>query len=834
MDPFDLRLWPSFPLHAEAPATIDQVAIDSRRVDSSHALFVALRGVKEDGHAYVGHAARLGAKYALVAQDWQPTEELGDLTLLRVPNPLKALQEIAKTYRQQLPTTLIGLGGSFGKTMLKDLLHTILSFEKSTGASPESFNSQIGVPLSLFTLNQRHEVALIEAAVSYPNEMDVLADLIRPDCTIITPLGKKHLATLGSLEVLQNEISKLVLATSSKGWALLPSNLSSSFPIPCPYECWHASSDAMPHAQLAQAEDGTPSRYTIRFPDGYEYQGHMTAGYTYFLSLVNMAIKAAWKLGIRSSTICQALDRYQPEPMRTEMWKSGAGTIWIQDVYSADPQSVDRSLRHFDYAQPGYKRTFVFGGLRGNGPHLDNDYRRIGKSLQKSQIDRLILFGDKNFHSLAAELESHPHLEVLSCPNEHEAFDYLQQHPHPQEIILIKGDKKFGLDQLTQIFQDSIHTNQCFINLAAVAANLTSIRQLLPSQTRVMVMVKALAYGTDHVQMTKFLAKQGVDIVGVSYIDEGIALKCAGAKQAIFSLNAAPYEAAKAIKWDLEIGVSDQLLIQALAEEGGKQKKQVKVHLHVNTGMGRFGCRPEEALELARLIHQSPSLQLEGIMTHFACSEDPQQDHFTRQQVQIFDQTIQSIEDAGISIKWRHAANSAAAMRFHLPQYNMVRIGLAIYGLYGSEAMRQALDLRLALSLTSRIVNLTICRQGETISYGRRYTVNRETQKIAVLPIGYFDGLHRHYSGKFHLLIRGQKAPLVGTICMDYMMVDVTDIPHVSVGDKALIFGEDEFGNYVSPEEVAAQGDSIIHELITCLGPRIQRIFIEEEGPQVR
>ncbi len=275
-------------------------------------------------------------------------------------------------------------------------------------------------------------------------------------------------------------------------------------------------------------------------------------------------------------------------------------------------------------------------------------------------------------------------------------------------------------------------------------------------------------------------------------------------------------------------------LIRALAKEASEQKKRAKIHLHINTGMSRFGCRPEEARELVALIQTFPSLELEGIMTHFACAEDPNEDPFTLQQVAIFDRTIEDIERSGIKFKWKHAANSSGALRFHLPQYNMVRLGLAVYGLYSSKETSRALDLRLAISLTSRIVGINTCKQGESVSYGRKYRIRRNLQKIAVLPIGYFDGIHRKYSGKAHVIIRGQKASMVGNICMDNMMVDITDIPDAEVGDKVLIFGEDEYGYYLSPEELARSGNSIAHELITCLGPRIPRIFVYEERKQVR
>jgi alanine racemase len=320
----------------------------------------------------------------------------------------------------------------------------------------------------------------------------------------------------------------------------------------------------------------------------------------------------------------------------------------------------------------------------------------------------------------------------------------------------------------------------------------------------------------------------------VSYVDEGVVLKRAGAKQSIFVINAAVYEASKVVKWGLEVGVSDKSLIEAISAEATKQNKKIKVHLHIDTGMSRFGCRPEEALDLARLIADCPLLEFEGIMTHFACADNPEDDPFTAMQARTFENVIQEMQKQGIHVPWKHAANSAAAMRFHFPHFNMVRIGLAAFGLYSSEATRQSMELRLALSLISRIVGINICKAGETISYGRTYQVQQEKQRIAVIPIGYFDGLHRNYSGKGHMIIRGQKAPMVGKICMDFMMVDVTSIPNASIGDTVLIFGEDEHGHYLSPEDLALRGDSIVYELITCLGPRIQRIFVYEEANKSR
>ncbi|WP_068467932.1 bifunctional UDP-N-acetylmuramoyl-tripeptide:D-alanyl-D-alanine ligase/alanine racemase [Candidatus Protochlamydia phocaeensis] len=838
MDAFDLRNWSGFgPAGGDlaAPAIVDQISIDSRRIDSNHALFVALKGEKLDGHQYIAQAAQAGAKFALISSQWKPTENIPGLTLLSVADPLRAFQDIVKSYRLQLPTKIIGVSGSFGKTMLKDLLLILLGTQKRTAASPESFNSQIGVALSLLTLKKEHEIAIIEAAISKKQEMDVLADLIRPDYTILTPIGKKHLVTLQDLSTLSQEILKLASATAPHGWCLLPSDLPLQPVSSSPIYTWDKEQANLPHANPLHPEVTIPAYYRLSFPDQTTYQGQITTGYSYFLNLINMAAKAAWLSGISSANIQRVFQDYQPEPTRTEIWKSPHGAIFVNDTYCSDPQSVDLALRHFDFATTEHRKIFLFGGMRGEPIRAHTDYRRIGQVLAKAHIRHLFLFGQKTFKPLIEEVEKlSPETEILAFEKEQDALHYLQNHIQAHDLILIKGDKKLPLDVLTETFNDSLNNNQCVINLAAIQTNIALIRKQLAPDTRLMVIVKALAYGTDDVRMAKFLGSCGIDILGVSYVDEGVSLKRAGVTQTIFAINATNYEVAKVVKWELEVGVSSADFITALSEEAQKQNKPIHVHLHVNTGMGRFGCRPEEALSLAKLIVSSPYLRLAGLMTHFACAEDPAEDAFTYQQMSSFDQVILSLKDQGISARWTHAANSSGAIRFPQAQYNMVRIGLAVYGLYVSEAVKKALDLRLALTLTSRIVGINICKQGETISYGRRYRVERDVQKIAVLPIGYFDGLHRNYSGKAYVIIRGKKAPMIGNICMDYMMVDITDIPEAAVGDKVLIFGEDEFGQYLSPEELASSGDSIVHELITCLGPRIQRVFVYEEGRQIR
>jgi Alr-MurF fusion protein len=844
MDTFDLRLWKGFIKACgkeAAPAFIDQIAIDSRRINSTHALFVALPGSTHDGHKFVNQADEAGARYALVNEKWPFSHEFKNIQLLKVENPLRSFQEIAKAYRKSLGCRVVCIAGSYGKTMVKDLLQMMISHKVPSIASPESFNSQIGVPLSLLTIKKEHAIALIEASISQRNEMDFLADMIAADACVITHVGKKHLATLGNISTAVSEIIKICMHPKTEEWVILPNDIHvipHLSKIRAPYHFWNeisASQPFLPHAHSLSLKHSSCMPYVVEFPDGNRHLGQTTCGFYYFIDLINITIKAAWLLGVSSDDIRLTLDSYTPEPMRTEIWKTPLGATFINDPYCSDPQSVDVALRHLEQAPQQARKIFIFGGMKASIQQSESDYCRVGKAINRIQPHALILVGNHPFHPLIQEVNScSPSTKIFSYPNFVEALFAMRQQLKQDDIILIKGEKKEPLDTVVKAFEDSINSNQCFINLAAIQTNIETIRHKLPKKTRLMVMVKALAYGTDEIRMAKFLRNSGIDILGVSYVDEGIALKRAGVSQEIFVINAALYEAVKVAKWDLQIGVSNRSLIEAVAREALNLHKKIKVHLHIDSGMSRFGCRPEEALELANLIKNCPALEFEGIMTHFASAEDPSQDSFTLEQAYSFENTIQELEYNGFKIPWKHAANSSAAIRFQFPQFNMVRLGLAVFGLYSSEATKKSMDLRLALSLQSRIVGINVCKAGDTISYGRSYVVQKETQRIAVLPIGYFDGLHRSYSGKGSVIIRGQKAAMVGKICMDFMMVDITDIPNAEIGDPVLIFGEDEYGHYLSPEDLAFRGDSIIYELITCLGPRIQRIFVYEEAHTLR
>lgn len=836
MDLFDLRNWKGFRGsggNLSCPAQIDHIAIDSRRIFSGHTLFAALKGSRTDGHNFLSQADASGVKYALVKKDYNPSQKFTHLTLLKVEDPLQALQEIAGCYRSQFHCPVIAVVGSYGKTQVKDLLQEILNKSYKTQSSPESFNSQIGVPLSLIRISKVDRFAIIEASVSKVGEMERLKKIISPDHVILTHAGRKHLEGFGSLETLASEMLCIAKGLPKGSFTLLPSEKivrrsAQGLQNDCIF--WNEPNEKLPHA-LRIPSDDRRSLWEISFPDGNRSRGIIRSGHYYFLDLVNIAVKAAWLLGSKSSAIQEIMETFAPEPIRTEIWQNPHGGTIINEQYCSDPQSVDSALRHFEKAHPKGKKIFLFSGIRSSSPHIEKEYERIGEAIGIARIDELHLQGDSPFQPLILKLQNSPAPEkIYHHPNEESAFNVIKNNLKPFDTVLVKGSKKYSVDQITAELQGSISTNQCFINLAAVATNIARLKRKLGSHVRIMPMIKAAAYGTDNLIMAKFLASLGIDIFGVSYVDEAVLLRNGGITQHLFTLNATHYEVKKAVEFDLEIGVSDLSLIGAIGDEAERQGKIIKVHLHIDTGMSRLGCRKEEALRIAKEICCRKHLKLEGLMSHFASAEAPDEDPFSQKQIELFEYALEEIEGSGILIPWKHAANSSASLRFDLPKLNMARLGLSLYGLSSSSAAAREIELKLAISLQSRIAGINFCKKGETVSYGRHYTIEKETQKLAVIPIGYFDGIHRNYSGKGSVIIHGKIAPMVGNICMDYLMADITEIPYASVGDPVLIFGEDEEGNYLSPERLAFQGNSIPHELITCLGPRIQRIFTHEES----
>jgi alanine racemase/UDP-N-acetylmuramoyl-tripeptide--D-alanyl-D-alanine ligase len=834
MDTFDIRQWKLAARNGNNPLYIDDVSIDSRAIHTRHALFFALRGRRGDGHCFVADALRAGACFAIVEKEWQASAEIDEEQLIRVNSPLLALQDLARCYRASLPALqVVAVAGSCGKTMLKDLMGHLFK-DSNAYTSPESFNSQLGVALSILNMPKNTSLAFIEMAATQHKEMERLVHIAQPEIALVTNFYRKRLGTAEIKQTTATEVMSLLKALPPSGFAIIEKDCSLDLSqISCPIFFWNAESPDLPIVRTIGI--ASPERLKVggQFPDGSEAVFTIKGNHSYCIELLSLALKAAWKLQLPNAALIKALQTYQPETMRTEIWKNKSGTSFVNGTYCHTPLSFDASLddltaytRSTAASKEG-KSILIFGGLRNDKDPLSSSKRLI-ESIKNHTINEVYAWPQTVGDSL--HNYSKGTIPVHSFNTLEEAITAAKSTISPSDVLIFKGPHKIPFDWLIEQIEESPPNTVACINLAAIRSNIELIRAQLKGNARIMVMVKALAYGTDDIRISHFLHTCGIDILGVSYVDEGVAMRKMGVRQSIFTINASENEMKKAAGWNIEVGVSSHPQIIAAIEAAKERNTILKIHLHVDTGMKRFGCSPVEALPLARAIDRSPYLKLEGIFTHFSVADDPSQDTFTIEQAHSLTTTIASLESQGISPTYRHACNSAAAIRFSFDQFNMVRIGLAAYGFHTSEATLSLLELRPALSLISRIVGFNDGAMGDTVSYGRTHVIKHLKARLAVLPIGYYDGIHRAYSEKGTVLIRGKPAPMVGRICMDYMMVDVTTIPEASVGDHALLFGEDECGAYLPPEKLAASGGSIVHELMTCLGPRVQRLFIYDES----
>ncbi len=855
MEPFLLHHWPQFSLSSNIPhldqqrAFIDDVTIDSRTIKGESSLFVALRGRRGDGHMYVEEALQNGAKFAIVRSDWQKPQNIQEESLILVEDTLQALQSLASSIRQERAKDIpvIAVGGSTGKTMLKDLMSFLLQDVKNVYTSPESYNSQIGVALSLINMPASASIAFIEMAANQPGEMRKLINMVNPTHAVATNFLRPRYGMESFKGEVATQLFELIQAIPQSNWILSEKVFTDS---PAQKEdlshlyYWNDLPHTFPRARLINIHSKGMS-IEITYDEGKKKkQTSLETTLPFVVELVQIALAICHLLNVPLEKVLDKLKSYKPQTMRTEVWKNVLGTTFINSTYSHEALSFAASLLEMstliEKPSPNIptRRALIFGGLHTHRFDVRHK-KRIVEALKNLHINHIYYWPSSSNHFIDEHLAKDAGISLYECSDLSSALtEALKKPPQgiPFQTVIFKGADKTPIDWLFQAIEDSPPQTYASINLASIRHNIDLIKQRLGTSTRLMIMVKALAYGTDDVRIAHFLRKCGVDILGVSYVDEGVAMRKRGVEQNIFVINAMPDEMLKAFKWNLEVGVGTKEQIDAALLYAKEYKSPLKLHLHVDTGMKRFGCRPDHAIELAKQIAKHPDhLIFEGLFTHFCSADDASQDEYTRWQASTLEELADKLKEIGITPRYIHAANSAAAMRFHFPSFNMARIGIATYGIYTSSTLKEVMPtLRPALSLVTKVAGINHAQKGDTVSYGRSHIIKNERATIAVLPIGYYDGLHRTYSEKVEVLIRGKKAPMIGRICMDYMMVDISHIPDAEIGDAALIFGEDDLGNSIPLEEFAEKGGSIAHELMTCLGPRIQRLFIYDESLRTR
>ena len=788
-------------LHADSAVVndheVEHLLLDSRKAYlPSTSLFVALVSARRNGHDFIGELYERGVRSFIISQPVEASV-FSDANFIRVPDTLQALQQLAAYHRRRFSIPVIGITGSNGKTIVKEWLFQLLQSDFNIVRSPKSYNSQIGVPLSIWQLRPHHTLAIFEAGISQPGEMEKLAEMIKPTIGIFTNIGDAHSEGFASQVQKEKEKRKLFVG------ATLPSKIEL-------IETNATAQGTLLTARIpSSSKQEAPSvlQLEIPFSDQASVQNALTCW------------ELMLHLGYPHQTIAARMQQLTAVDMRLTLKKGINQCVLVNDSYSADVSSLVIALDFLIQQGGALSKTVILSDFLQQAQSDEVLYGQVMEWLQKREISRVIAIGPRIASVLAAAAgEKQWALETYATTE-----TFLQTAPQNRfhkEAILIKGARSFAFERIAQVLEQQLHETRLEIDLAALLHNLHQYQHCLSPSTRIMAMVKAFAYGSGATEVASLLQFHKVDYLGVAYADEGVALRSAGITIPIMVMN--PEESA------FELLIANRLepvmySVELLAKFDSWLQKEVissyPIHLEIDTGLHRLGVATEQAERLSQLLMQTTSFTVQTVFSHLAASEDPLQDSFTRLQYDRFMQTAALLEkNLGYSLI-KHIANSAAALRHPPLQLDMVRLGI---GLYGVE-MAPGLSLLPVATLRTAIAQLRTVEAGETISYNRRTTLTRPSV-IGTVRLGYADGYPRALgNGAGKVLVNGQRVPIVGTICMDMFMIDVTDIKEVSVGDEVILFGAS-----LSVQEVAGWAATIPYEILTGISTRVKRVYFQQ------
>ena len=853
----------------QAPATDAALAtllLDSRRVGLTEgAVFFALRGPRHDGHHHLAALYARGVRLFVVSHPPASLAPFAEAGFVRVHDTLAALQTLAAQHRAAFTGPVWAITGSNGKTIVKEWLAQLLAPDEAVCRSPKSYNSQVGVPLSVWELAPtRHTLGVFEAGISERGEMERLAQIIRPTHGIFTTLGTAHDAGFASEE---EKLTEKLQLFGQPGFELLvycadqPAVHAAVQARGLPALAWtrHEVPGAVLRFRLKPTTAGTTTVH-VRLGEGAA-AAHFPAEQP-ALQATRFTLPFADEPSVENALHCLAvllwrqldpvkaltpaeiqrrLLRLHPVAMRLEMKAGRHGCYLLDDTYNNDLAGLSLALDALSrQARPG-GRTLILSDVLESGLRGAELYARVAALVRAHGVTRLIGVGETLSYELARisdEQENDtpqsqlltPHFPLIiqTFPSTDALLAKLRPADFQNETILIKGARRFGFERVVAALQQPQHGTVLEVDLDALTHNLQYYRQLLLPRTRLMVMVKAFAYGSGSYEVASLLEFQRADYLAVAYADEGQQLRDNGISLPIMVLNPGPDSFGQLRRYRLEPEIYSlerlhdylQAAREATADGAGPLPS---LHLKLDTGMRRLGFAEEELPALLTLLaSHRDALPVAGIMTHLAAADDPAHDDFTQQQLITFRRMAAAIEEVLGYPALKHALNSAGIRRFPEAQLDMVRLGV---GLYGVEAgAEDAANLLPVSTLKTTISQIKTLPAGTTVGYGRRGPATSHERRVATLAIGYADGYDRRFSnGAGVVLLHGRRAPVVGSVCMDMVMVDVTDVPEARPGDVAVVFGE-----ALSTSELAQRINTIPYELLTNVSERVKRVFVSE------
>lgn len=770
-------------------ATVDRIATDTRAALRAGDLFVALEGPHFDATEFATDAYAQGVRAALVSRDVDVP--VGAAAVV-VEDTLVALQALAAAERAAFGGIVVGITGSNGKTTVKDMLACALAPSVRVWASPMSYNSQVGVALSLLALDPDAAVAVVECGISRPGEMGRLEAMVRPDCGVFVTVSDAHLEGLGTRAVTAREKAVLFADLGSPGWCVVPEDES-------------LARDAL----AAVGARVTPVSGSESVP--------MTG---VLATDARLALAVAEALGYPLEAARAGLKTWTPAPMRLEISETPSGVVVINDAYTADPASAESALAVLVKDSGAKRRIAVLGGMAQLGEATCEANRALGARAHELGIDRLIGVGVGGGQIAdGARCAGMPDERVHVADDVPEAGDLLARYARPGDRVLLKGARPERLERIAPKLFGALAPARAYIDLDGVVDNYRAIRAR--AGVPVMCVVKSFGYGLNARRIAAALEDAGAEAFCVAYADEGAELRAAGVAAPILVQNIVPGDVDKLVKFDLsaEVGHPSQLA----AIRAGGHSTPISVHLKVDTGMSRAGVKPSAALSLARALDMAPEVDVVGLMTHFASADEPEQDDFTREQIGLFTEVVGQLRAASVSPRWIHAANTAGALRFPEARFTMVRAGIGLLG-YGPRTPEVA--ARPVLRLATRVIATKVLEAGDAVGYGRTHVVSTPTV-AAMVAVGYGDGYPRALSNLGWMAIDGIRCPVIGRVCMDVTMIDVSAVPReVGSGDEVIVYGP--ASGEPDLAALATVAGTIPYELLTRLTGRIRRIYSSE------
>lgn len=791
---------------------IDNISIDSRSLQNGpHTLFFALKGLNNDAHLYINDLIEKGVQNFVVTHI--PGEAQGKANFLMVENTLAALQQLAAYYRSLFHFPIIGLTGSNGKTIVKEWLNFLLSPDYNVIRSPKSYNSQVGVPLSVIAINEKHNLGIFEAGISTVSEMEKLEKIIKPTIGVLTNIGSSHDEGFQNLEEKVKE--KLLLFKESEVIIYQKNNLVEKYIAPTTKSfSWSLElKDADVFIFKTEINDNSTTIY-------YQYHSgdfELTIPFLDKASVENAisCLMALLYLKYDNATIQSRMELLYPVEMRLKVKNGINACSIIDDSYSSDFQSLKIALDFLESQKQNKKKTVILSDIFQSGLSNEELYAKVAKLIVSNHISRVIGIGET-----ISAFQDH-FVNCLTFKNTDDFVAHFEELNFSNETILIKGARSFQFEKIVNLLEEKTHETILEINLNAISHNLNFFKSKLKPKVKMMVMVKAFGYGSGGLEIAKLLEYHKVDYLGVAFADEGISLRMGGIKTPIMVLNPESTSFPAIIQYQLEPEIYTIKGLHAflkIAEQ--KNIKNYPIHIKIDTGMHRLGFEADSIDELIAALKGNQTVQVKSILSHMATSDDLKHKDFALSQINLFERlTTKIMTEVGIH-PIRHILNTSGISNYPEAQYDMTRLGIGLYGVSNDEEEQK--ELENVGTLKSIISQIRTIPAGDSVGYGRRFMAHQPT-RVATIPIGYADGISRGWgNGKGYVKIKNQKATILGSVCMDMLMVDVTDID-CKEGDSVIIFGESP-----TVTEMAHQLNTIPYEILTSISQRVKRVFYRE------